>query len=549
MKAQGQQTELVHYLTQLLQAQGSPLLVVDEGGTCLDSFGEHNLFPQAEPGQTLRQLFPEPVALILLQHIQRTLRLLTTHTIECTSGSAENKQLLECRMVPLKTSEAKVMCIFRDLTASRELETTICQRLHYQKELHRFYALIMATDQLKQDLSKGFAILGMASDASSVYLYELEKRDQQAVLSCQFAWSDPRLSSRMQPAQVALVAGSSWANALQSREMIVGNSPDLADDLRDMIRPRGVACLLAAPLIQDEEVRGFLVFETCDSGRFWAAEDLELAEIAASMLRAALERDGTLRSKEQMQRRLQKQQTMAMRMDRFRALGEMAAGMAHEINQPLSGIRGFAETVLIAIRHGWSLENEEIAHKMERIIQQSDRISLLIEHLRAFTREADRQELMRVELETIIRASEKLIRAQWRHHGIDLQVKLPRQKVCVFANPFALEEVMLNLLRNARDAVELQAHLRKVCCTLDVTAEGLARIQIRDWGVGIPVHLQDRVFEPFFTTKGPDRGTGLGLSVAKHLLEEMQGSLTLLPAKGGGTLATLFFPLYQEDQP
>jgi PAS domain S-box-containing protein len=158
------------------------------------------------------------------------------------------------------------------------------------------------------------------------------------------------------------------------------------------------------------------------------------------------------------QAELESQRVLTVLTDRLRSLGQMAAGMAHELNQPLVGVRGLAEHLLIALERGWPLPPAKLREKLALIVEQADRMSHIIEHVRLFAREAGKPECRPVQVNDVLRAVASLLSAQFRAGGIALECDLAEAPPLVSANPFSLEEVLLNLLTNARDAVLDQAN-------------------------------------------------------------------------------------------
>jgi histidine kinase len=238
-----------------------------------------------------------------------------------------------------------------------------------------------------------------------------------------------------------------------------------------------------------------------------------------------------------------------MRRHRLQGLAEMAAGMAHEINQPLSGIRGFAEGILIGLEEGWDISKQEILEKMKRIVAESDRIDSLIQSVRGFADENARLEMMRVDLYQVVQAAMRLWGTRLRARGVELSLTCTnRATTWVRANPFALQEVVQIVLMNAGDACLARVandnasdNDGHIAITIDGGADGHgpAFISVRDNGIGMDAAVLVRVGEPFFTTKGPDRGLGLGLSVARGILAQCGGELALQSTLGTGTTVNI----------
>ena len=142
------------------------------------------------------------------------------------------------------------------------------------------------------------------------------------------------------------------------------------------------------------------------------------------------------------QRELETQRALSMRSDRLRSLGEMAAGIAHELNQPLVGVRGLAEHILIAMDRGWDLTEEKLRDRLTRVVEQADRMVHIIEHVRMFAREAGRPNPVPVQANDVVRSGMEMLGAQFRSHGLELASELSEGLPLVFANPFSLEEVI-----------------------------------------------------------------------------------------------------------
>ena len=233
-----------------------------------------------------------------------------------------------------------------------------------------------------------------------------------------------------------------------------------------------------------------------------------------------------------------------MRRHRLLGLAEMAAGMAHEINQPLGGIRGFAEGILIGLEEGWDISHAEIMAKMKRIIAEADRIDDLIQGVRGFADEDARLDQVEVDVRTAVQAAVRLMGTRIQAQGIELAVHAPGLPARVRANPFALQEVLQILLANARDACLERPHPQgpAIAVTIDGGADAAAavRVVVADNGAGMDAATLARAGEPFFTTKGPDRGVGLGLATARGILAQCGGRLELAGRAGGGVAATVY---------
>ena len=262
-----------------------------------------------------------------------------------------------------------------------------------------------------------------------------------------------------------------------------------------------------------------------------------------------VESDEARRSAE---RNLEAQRALSIRSDRLRSFGEMAAGIAHELNQPLTGVRGLAEHTLISLENGWDDSKEKLRHRTQGIVDQADRMVHIIDHIRMFAREAGKPDLSSVNANDVVRASTDMLRAQLQSHGVALQTELKENLPKVLANPFSLEEVILNLLSNARDAVAGSHGSSWVRIRTDALLDGCESrviIEVSDNGKGIAEGNLSKIWDPFFTTKDPDKGTGLGLSISKSIVEDFGGSVDVESTEGQGTKITIALPVAKTGTP
>ncbi|MGA1795995.1 MAG: sensor histidine kinase, partial [bacterium] len=181
----------------------------------------------------------------------------------------------------------------------------------------------------------------------------------------------------------------------------------------------------------------------------------------------------------------------------------------------------------------------------------------VIEHTRLFARGAEDSELVPVQVNEVIGSALGLIGAQLRARGLVVQCELGAGLPAVLANPFSLEEVILNLLNNARDALMEKEgegtpdNTPRVMIRTGETGKDSLRfvsIDVIDQGTGIPREVLGKVFDPFFTTKSPDRGTGLGLAVSKSIVEGFKGSIAIRSKPGKGTTVSVYLPAIQENK-
>jgi PAS domain S-box-containing protein len=228
------------------------------------------------------------------------------------------------------------------------------------------------------------------------------------------------------------------------------------------------------------------------------------------------------------------------------ALLEMATAVAHQLNQPLNVIRLAAGNVLRKLDKGEE-EPGYLRHKLKRIANQTRRAAAIIDHMRMFGREAGKTPILLDPREAILGALD-LVGEQLRLAEIETVLDFPESCRPVLGHRVQMEQVILNLLTNARDAIrENPADAeRTITLAVDDTGADAVRISVTDTGGGIPENALNRIFEPFYTTKELNKGTGLGLSVSYGIVRDMGGAIAAENA-GGGARLTITLPVVGES--
>ena len=232
-------------------------------------------------------------------------------------------------------------------------------------------------------------------------------------------------------------------------------------------------------------------------------------------------------------------------------LGEMATGVAHELNQPLTVIKTASSFLLRKVRQQSTVSPDILSTMAGEIDSHVDRASKIITHMRNFGRRTDHV-LEPVQVNEVLQAATEFFSRQLAQRNIDLIWELTGDLPLVMATPNLLEQVFTNLLINARDAIEERAEKepdapRRI--TLRSFLESpLVAVQVLDTGTGIPQGILARLFEPFFTTKRVGKGTGLGLSISYGIIKNFGGTVTiankdpLTDPDGPGAVFTLRLP-------
>ena len=233
-------------------------------------------------------------------------------------------------------------------------------------------------------------------------------------------------------------------------------------------------------------------------------------------------------------------------------LGEMATGVAHELNQPLSVIKTASRFFMKKINRKERIKDEILFAMSEEIDSYVDRATNIISHMREFGRKSDLTPQM-VQLNETLKRAFEILGQQLKVRGIEVEWDLEQELPLIMAEPQRLEQVFINLLINARDAIEEKWQspqqpkgVKKITLKTRSNSNRIT-VEISDTGTGIPKAILDRIYEPFFTTKKVGQGTGLGLSISYGIIQECKGSIKVVSSKDEGAGFILTFPIADEN--
>jgi C4-dicarboxylate-specific signal transduction histidine kinase len=236
---------------------------------------------------------------------------------------------------------------------------------------------------------------------------------------------------------------------------------------------------------------------------------------------------------------LREKQEQLVQAGKLATLGELTTGIAHELNNPLNNIGLFIGNVIDFIELGKG-DPQSILHELHSAMQQVRKANEIISHLRTFGRAASVSREP-VAIAQVIQSALSLMREQLRLRQIKVELHFPAEDVIVIGNAIQIEQVFINLLSNARDALANAAN-KVITITCSIKADTV-HITVSDTGPGIPNGLEQRIFDPFFTTKEVGAGTGLGLSITYGIIKEHQGTIAVENLPGEGALFLIELPL------
>jgi PAS domain S-box-containing protein len=436
-----------------------------------------------------------------------------------------------------------------DVTAEYEARRALLRREAILEAVSVSARQLLRSSDWREVIGEVLARLGSATEVSRAYLFENHRsRDGKQLLTSQRAeWVAPGVAPELlDPALQGvdyLTSGfGRWRALFEAGMAVTGRVGDFPEAERELLETQGILALTAVPIRVEDSWWGWLGLENCTEEKNLQGAELAALSAAADAIAAALERSrstAALREGEEMLRLSQKME----------AVGRLAGGVAHDFNNLLTAITGYAELI-----HG-SLDAESPLRKdVEQVLRAAGRAAELTSKLLAFGR---RQTLepRRVDVGAVIDKVEDLLK-RIIGEDIELRTTIAPDLGALFIDPGQLEQVLVNLTVNSRDAmptggcIDIEAHNAEIAIQAPwrVEAGSYIELSVSDTGVGIPLDIRERIFEPFFTTKGQS-GTGLGLATVYGIIEQSGGDILVEDVEPHGTRFRLLLPMYREDRP
>ncbi|MFZ5986260.1 MAG: PAS domain-containing sensor histidine kinase [Bacillota bacterium] len=335
---------------------------------------------------------------------------------------------------------------------------------------------------------------------------------------------------------------------------------------------KGDNAVIHIPLTSDASLIGILHIIVSTSRKEFLLTETQILSLIANEITAGVQRKRLVEeikeyadNLEKMVRvrtqQLREKDAQLIQSGKLATLGEMATGIAHEINQPLGGISLITQGLILAKSRN-KLNDDLLLEKLNAIVEQVERINKIIGHLRTFARQSDDSK-KEIDIKQPLDDVFKLIGEQLVKRNIAVELELEDNLPSILADHNKLEQVFLNLIGNARDAIgELERIGRKLKGEGEVLkwVESLDKkiiikgysdkenviIEIIDNGIGIPKPIIHKIFEPFFTTKEVGKGTGLGLSITYGIVKEFDGTIEVESVEMRGSKFIIKFPVYKK---
>ncbi|MEO8648126.1 MAG: ATP-binding protein [Acidobacteriota bacterium] len=310
------------------------------------------------------------------------------------------------------------------------------------------------------------------------------------------------------------------------REQVVGR---LVEDIFDESFALNLANILGKTRWHLTEIRNAYKLHTFDA----AGRSLMLNVAVAPLRSVSNSQTGSIVVLENVSSRVKLEESL-QQSEKLSSIGLLAAGVAHEVNTPLTGVSSYTQMLL-----GMIPETDPKHALLQKMQRQTDRASNIVGNLLNFSRTGNVTELTDVDVSKVLDDTLQLLEPQLRKSNVLIEKNYSEMPVYVFGNAGKLQQVFTNLILNARDAMFSGGQI-----TLETASDGngTVAIVIQDTGEGIPEENLNKIFDPFFTTKGVGNGTGLGLAVSYGIVQEHAGTIDVQSGSESGTTFTVSFP-------
>lgn len=384
-------------------------------------------------------------------------------------------------------------------------------------------------------------LLGKVANAAGVcraYVFFNRKIHPGQLAATQFLeWVGPESGLVETPQFTINYEGESldrWPKVLGAGDILMARTRDLPDAEKEFFQSRHVKSAIFIPIFSERGWWGFMGFDDCLRERRWRSEK-EALKIAAGLFGLAVDRqDAELRK--------QRHSAEITHHSRLSIMGEMASGMAHELNQPLTAISNFSEACLSLIDR--DDQKPLLAETLSKTSHQAKRAAEIISRIRNFARK-DETQTDHVQIESILRSALEYADLRITGQQTQIRVNFSAEPVMVNACVVQIEQVVLNLIINSLDALATDDAKEN---TLELSSEVVGDhvlVSVRDFGVGIAKDMVSVLYEPFESNK--QEGLGMGLSISRTIVEAHQGKLWLDQSVEPGACFRFTLPISYES--
>ncbi len=432
------------------------------------------------------------------------------------------------------------LAVVRDKSEHRRAQVALDYRLKVERAVAQVAGMLFAQGAV--DFVQIVQTLGQAVDASRTYIFRYRNQGREADKICE--WCAPGVTAQMAATQGVNQDEYPWfMRQIQSNHNVIVPDvtlmPPEARAEQALYTSLGARSLLCVPIFAAGELWGVLGFVDTQGVRHWLEEDMHLLRGVSGMIGIYLEREQTLRELLEAATNLQHTQNVLREREKLAIIGQMAAGVAHEVKNPLTAVRGFAQLLREQAASGVKPSDEFF----DILISEVDRACGFINDFLQLAKPKV-PELDRVDLNQLVRETVEIFSPQAFLQQCSVQVETAANLPACRLDQSQIMQVLLNLCQNA---VEAMPGGGVVCLRTGLLPErGEVVVEVQDSGSGIEPERLASIGVPFFTTKA--KGNGLGLSISYRIVHDHGGHVEVTSQVGVGTRFQVFLPAGESER-
>jgi PAS domain S-box-containing protein len=515
------------HLAEVICGAAVPISVLDRDSRFLfvnHSCGE--LLQQSREfltGRLLRDTFQSPQMGEFEDRIRRVADMRVTETYEeeldLALGTLWRASVLT--PVPLPDRESPVvLCISIDITRQKRAEAVLVERVEFEQLIaESCSSLVQAGEgEMEEVVDRTLRAIGEFMAVDRVLLFEFDV--EVSHLNCCNEWHTEGIEPAIGRLQKQSGAKYSWLfpKILAGQPLLVSNVRELPDEARaerEELSRHGVQSLVWVPLQSRGRVVGALCLDSIRCQRDWSEQLLARLKLAGDIIANARERMFA-------ERALAASRQELARVDRVNTLGEMAAGIAHEISQPLCALNNFVTAAKGQLLQPSPGDPQQIITWLDAAGTASRTAGEILQRLRSFARGHPIRQRQRESMVELVDEALQLLQFELSRRDMRVELQVDGPPAYLLADRVQIQQVLVNLIQNACDAVEAAPSSDRSIQLVVISRPAEIEVLVRDHGIGLPAE-EIRIFEPFVTTK--PAGLGLGLAISKTIIEDHGGRM------------------------
>jgi len=325
------------------------------------------------------------------------------------------------------------------------------------------------------------------------------------------------------------------------------NLEELNKKEREHFKKNNIASIYIRPIKTGKKIRGFVSFSD-DHEHIWKREERKFFKTITEIISNAWERDYQFHARLNAEKKQTEAVQMAERTSRLASIGTLAAGISHEINQPLNALKLKVDGMLYWGEREPETLKKNLLENLQNISEQAKRIEEIIKQMRVLARQEKGKDPIPLNLNKIVKEVFSLMKQRISSHGIKIEFNLEDSLPFVYGYPTQMEQVIINLLNNAINALDTVAKKNKMISITTEFSDNNCVLKIFDNGPGIPDEDINQIFDPFYTSNINGEGMGFGLSIIQNIITGMGGTIIAENHEECGALFKISIPVLSKNE-